>query len=486
MLPTVALIGRPNVGKSTLFNALYGQRRSIVSDISGTTRDALIGRIDPTDQFGSQDDLIPFLLVDTAGLTNAKGEDLEVEMRKQTEIAMEKADLILFLLDGKEEVTSDDEAIIEILRKGKKKVILIANKVDDGSSDSIWEWTRFGLGNPFPISAKNFFGIWELQDELQKQFIDQGFSAPDVIEKNPDQLKIALVGRPNVGKSSLFNQIVGSEMAVVSEVSGTTRDTLDTEITDEEGNSFLFVDSAGLRRPGKIGRKNIEYWSTVRTQQAMERADICILLIDALDGVTHQDMAIAGSVIESGKGLILAVNKFDLVREKTQADEEKETDDRELDEVKMWGEDLDQVRKRYLNYLRRKIEFIPWAPVLFFSAKTGKGTKEIFPALKAIKAERSKRLETAELNRFVKEAYYGHVMPSVGTKMGKMKYAMQVDTQPPKFLFFVNNIAAFHWSYKRYLENKLRQKYGFHGTPITVEFRDAMDKFRGNKKEKND
>lgn len=484
MLPTVALIGRPNVGKSTLFNALLGERRSIVSDVSGTTRDSLLARIDPTDQFGDSEDMISYYLVDTAGLTNTKGETLEDEMRKQTEIALEKADLVILLLDGKAEITADDEDIIQTLRKGKKPVLLVVNKIDDGNSDKVWEMTRFGMGTPFPISAKNFFGVWELQDELQTEFRKLDFETTEPREET-DSVKVALVGRPNVGKSSLFNQLIGAERAVVSDVSGTTRDTLDTEITDEEGNSFLFVDSAGLRRPGKIGRQNIEYWSVVRTQQAMERADICVLLIDALDGMTHQDMSIAGKIIDAGKGLIIAVNKFDLVREKTQADEDKETDDRELDEVKMWGEDLDEVRKRYLAYLRQKVEFIPWAPVLFFSAKTGKGVQEIFPALKAISEERERRIDTAELNRFATDCYFGHVTPSVGTKIGKMKYASQVDTHPPKFLFFVNNTQAFHWSYKRYLENKLREKYGFHGTPIKVEFRDSMDKFKGKKKEEN-
>ena len=479
MIPTVALIGRPNVGKSTLFNALIGHRRAIVSEIAGTTRDKLIGKVQPTDQFGDHSEMISYFLVDTAGLTNVEGGNLEEEMQKQTEVALEKADLVVFLIDGKEEVTADDESIIQQLRNTKKPVLLLVNKIDDGKEDAIWELARFGLGEPFGVSAKNFFGVWEFQDRLQKEFRKLGFSYEEPEEEDPDTLKVAFLGRPNVGKSSLFNQLTGQYEAVVSEESGTTRDCVDTDMVDEEGNKYKFVDSAGIRKPGKIGRQNIEYWSVVRTEQALERADVCILLIDALDGMTHQDMAIAGKIVEAGKGLIVAVNKFDLVREKARAKEE--TDERELDEVKMWGEDLDQIRKNYLHYLRRKIEFIPWAPVLFFSAKTGKGVSQIFPALQAIKKERVKRIGTSELNRFAQDVYYGHTIPAQGKRTGKIKYISQVDENPPKFLVFVNNTDIFHWSYKRYVENRLREKYGYFGTPVIIEFRDAMGDRRKEK-----
>jgi GTP-binding protein len=291
---------------------------------------------------------------------------------------------------------------------------------------------------------------------------------------------VALVGRPNVGKSTLFNQMIGEERSVVSNVAGTTRDAIDTDWTSEDGTQFRFIDTAGVRRPGKIG-KEMEYWMVVRTRQAIERADVCVLLLDALDGVTHQDLALAGQIVEAGKALVIGVNKFDLAREKSRTVEE--TDERELEAVPMWDKDIADIRNRYLGYLHNKITFLPWAPVLFFSAKNGKGTADVIASLIAVNAERNKRVPTRELNLLAKDIYYGHVTPSHGLKQGKIKYVSQVDTAPPKFLFFVNNIQAFHFSYKRYIENKIREKYGFAGTPIIVELKDAMASWRGRSKD---
>lgn len=474
-MPTVAIIGRPNVGKSTLFNAFIGKRKAIVSDIPGTTRDSLVEKIS---HLGD----ISYFLVDTAGLSDFGDNALENEIQVQAEVALENADCIMWVLDNKANLTQDDYEIADKLRAHHQKVFLVANKVDDGLPDQAYNFMELGFGMPEIVSAKNNFHFWDFVDALQEKLKELGFSAlPEEDEEAEEDVdapvKIAFVGRPNVGKSSLLNALIGKNRAVVSDVAGTTRDSLDEHL-EVDGQKFTLIDTAGIRKRGKI-EKNFEFWSSVRSRRAIEEADICAVLIDALDGVTHQDMALMGEAIDAGKGIILCVNKLDLMQEKTRADADRETDDRELDEVKMWGERLDKVREKYLWYLKNKISFLSYAPVLFFSAKTGKGVQDVFESAKGIMAERRKRISTAELNRFIPEVYYGHVAPMIGNKKGKIKMASQVDTCPPKFIFFVNNAAAFHFSYKRYLENKLREKYSFFGTPITVEFRDSMDKFRG-------
>ncbi len=475
-LPLITIIGRPNVGKSTLFNCFAKSQKAIVSDIPGTTRDTAMEKI--------EGDNYDYWLVDTAGLRNEKGETLEEEIQTQAKLALENADIILFLIDGKAPITLEDQNIITQLRKSQTPVIFIANKIDDGQTDSLLELAQFGLGVPLSISAKNYTGMWELEDAIEDQLEALKFEKKDAENKpkeEKDSIKVALIGRPNVGKSSLFNTIIGSKRAIVSNIAGTTRDSIDSEYTDETGQKFLFLDTAGLKRAGRIG-KDIDFWSSVRSQRSIEMADVCILLIDSLDGVTHQDLVLAGKIIKAGKGIIIGVNKFDLVREKS--GEKEETDERELDEVKMWGEKLDTVRKNYWHYLHQKMTFLSWAPVLFFSAQTKKGISDIFPSLKGIYQERQKRISTAELNRFVPEVYYGHITPMVGTKKGTIKYATQADTMPPKFIFFVNNSKAFHFSYRRYLENKLREKYGFHGTPIQLEIKDAMEGQEKKRKKK--
>ncbi len=445
-----------------------------MSDIAGTTRDSLIDRVEPKDA-------IPFWLVDTAGLTNAKGKDLEQEIQTQVEVSLENGDMTLFLVDGKKDFTADDFAILEKLRKSKKPVIFVANKIDDGDETRTYELSQHGLGMPLAVSAKNYTNIWELQEAIEEALGKSGFSAevPEAISSEEEIIRVAFIGRPNVGKSSLLNAFLGQKRSVVSNIPGTTRDTIDTKYEDESGQKYLFLDTAGLRKPGKIGR-NLEFWASVRTVRSLEKADVCVLLIDALDGVTHQDLAIAGKAVEAGKSVIIGVNKFDLVR--AQSREEENEDDREVDEVKMWGEDLDKIRKNYLNYLHHKIAFLPWAPVLFFSAKTGKGIPEILESVKGCAAERKKRVSTSALNAWIPEIFYGHITPSIKTRQGKIKYASQVDQSPPKFIFHVNNTKAFHFSYRRYLENKIREKYGFFGTPIRIEMRDQMEEFRGGKK----
>ncbi len=477
VLPVVAIIGRPNVGKSTLFNAFVGTRKSIVSDIAGTTRDSLTEKIEDLGD-------INYMLVDTAGLSDFGNHTLEKEIQTQAEIALQNADCIIWLLDGKADITQDDLNIAQRLRSKSEKVIIVANKIDDGNDQKAYNFAELGFDIPEVISAKNNFGFWEFTETVQNKLKALGFN-PQEKSETPDEdepLKIALVGRPNVGKSTLFNQLLGQERSVVSDIAGTTRDSIDTDITLKNGKTYRLIDTAGVRKKGKLG-KSMEFWMSVRSQQSIERADVCILLIDSLDGVTHQDLVLAGRILEAGKGVIIGVNKFDLARAKSKGEETLETE-KDLEAVPMWDKDVDDIRNRYLAYLHKKIAFLPWAPVLFFSGKTGKGVLPLWDSIEGIAMQRSKRIPTHELNLFARDIYFGHVAPSVGTKQGKIKYVTQADIQPPKFLFFVNNKQAFHFSYKRYIENRLREKYEFTGTPIQIELKDAMNEFRGNKKDK--
>ena len=473
-LATIALVGRPNVGKSTLFNALCGKRTSIVSHIPGTTRDNVTAKVESNEY--------AFLLVDTAGLTDKTGESLEDAVQTQARLAMEHADIILFLVDGRAEMTLEDEEALREVRKSKKPVFLLVNKIDDGNVQKSFEYYKLGIKTVITTSGKNNTGLWDLYEEIDSKLAELGFVSPEESEdaENDERapIRVAFIGRPNVGKSSLINALIDQEKTLVSDVSGTTRDAVDVEFRGEGGVRFVFVDTAGLRRRSK--QKDMEFWSAVRTVRSIEESDICIVLLDALDGATHQDLTIIGKVLEAGKGLLICVNKYDLMQEKTRQAEE--TDDRELIEVKMWGESLDKVRKKYLTYLAKKIPFTKWASVVFLSAKTKRGLKDIFPALEGIAVERTKRISTSELNHFLPEIVHGHVPPSYHTKMGKMKYLSQVATNPPKFIASVNNVEAFHSTYRKYVENKLREKYGFYGTPIILEFRDSMDKNPRRKK----
>ncbi len=472
-LPVVAIIGRPNVGKSTLFNCFAKQQKAIVSDIPGTTRDSLMEKV--------EGDTFDYFLVDTAGLHNAKGDSLDQEIQMQVEVTLKNADAILFLVDGKASITLEDEEIILKLRKATKPLIFVANKIDDGQTHGIFEFSRFGFGVPLAISAKNFTGMWELEDAIENALRACGASERSKIEeadqeqKASTDMKVVFIGRPNVGKSSLFNALLGENRSVVSDIPGTTRDSIDSDFIDTEGQKFIFLDTAGLKRPGKIGR-DIDFWSSVRTHRSIAEADIGVLLLDALDGVMHQDLALAGQILEEKKGIVIVVNKFDLVREKTKG---LSSDDRELEDVKM-DKDANQARKNYLSYLLRKMPFLPSAPVIFLSAKTKRGLSELLPSIKSVFVETRRRIPTSELNKFIEEVYHGHVTPMRGTMKGSIKYVSQVDIAPPKFLFFVKNKKAFHFSYYRYLENKIRERYGFFGVPFVVEFRDGKegDEFR--------
>ncbi len=448
--PIVALVGRPNVGKSTLFNRIIGERRAIVEDVPGTTRDRLYAE---TEWAG-----VPFILVDTGGLETLErtaaqpGEpapqplsvasaDFVPEIRQQAQMAIEEADVIVFLVDVREGVTAADLDVVDLLRETRKPVVLAVNKVDNQAREAeALEFWSLGLGEPHPISALHGRGIGDLLDAVV-----QGF--PQQLEEEEDEaVRIAIVGRPNVGKSSLLNALLGQERAIVSEIPGTTRDAIDTELT-WEGQQIVLVDTAGIRRRGRIQR-GVEYYSVLRALRAIERADVVLLLIDATEGVTAQDTHVAGYVLEAEKGIVVIVNKWDLVKK---------------DSYTMLN---------YTREVRHELNFMDYVPVLFISAKTRQRVHQVIPTALRVQQERHVRLSTAEMNRVLQEAVARHQPPSKAGKRLRFYYATQVGVAPPTFVLFVNDRNLVHFSYERYLENAIRAHYPFEGTPIRLIFRD--------------
>lgn len=439
MKPIVAIVGRPNVGKSTFFNRLIGQRQAIVEDIPGTTRDRLYG---DTEWNGRQ-----FTVVDTAGLLfeeedpDAPLAEIARRAREQAELAIAEADAILFLVDGREGLTTADVEVADVLRLTNKPVVLAVNKADsqERSLDAV-EFYALNLGEPIPMSAYHGIGTGDVLDRVAE-------SLPIVEEEAPDPaVKIAIVGRPNVGKSSLLNRLLGQDRSVVSAVPGTTRDTIDTRLA-VGGAEVLLIDTAGIRRRGKIER-GIEQYSVLRALRAIERSDVALLLIDATEGVTAQDTHVAGMILDSLKGVAILVNKWDLVVKDSYTFNE------------------------FTDHVRNAFRFIPYAPLLFISSLTGQRVDQVIPLAMSIAQERQRRIPTSELNTLLREATYEH--PPAATKKGahlRIYYATQPQINPPVFLFFTNNADLVHWGYERYLENRIREKYGFTGTPIKVVFR---------------
>jgi GTP-binding protein len=439
MKPIVAIVGRPNVGKSMFFNRLIGQRQAIVEDIPGTTRDRLYG---DTEWNGRQ-----FTVVDTAGLLfeeedpDAPLAEIARRAREQAELAIAEADAILFLVDGREGLTTADVEVANVLRLTNKPVVLAVNKADsqERSLDAV-EFYALNLGEPIPMSAYHGIGTGDVLDRVAE-------SLPIVEEEAPDPaVKIAIVGRPNVGKSSLLNRLLGQDRSVVSAVPGTTRDTIDTRLA-VGGAEVLLIDTAGIRRRGKIER-GIEQYSVLRALRAIERSDVVLLLIDATEGVTAQDTHVAGIILDSLKGVAILVNKWDLVVKDSYTFNE------------------------FTDHVRNAFRFIPYAPLLFISSLTGQRVDQVIPLAMSIAQERQRRIPTSELNTLLREATYEH--PPAATKKGahlRIYYATQPQINPPVFLFFTNNAELVHWGYERYLENRIREKYGFTGTPIKVVFR---------------
>ena len=445
--PIVAVVGRPNVGKSTLFNQIGEKRISIVDDMPGVTRD----RIYMDAEWLNHE----FIMIDTGGIEFDESDHILRSMRSQAELAIEEADVILFLVDGRAGLTSSDEEVARILRRTQKPVILAVNKIDSFDREAlIYDFYALGLGDPIPISASNAMNLGDLLDMVVAAFP----RAADA-DAESDEIAIAVVGRPNVGKSSLVNRLLGEDRVIVSDVPGTTRDAIDTHFT-RDGVKYLLIDTAGMRRKGKITLP-VERYSVMRSLRAIDRAGVVLMVINAAEGILEQDTKIAGYVHESGKGVIIVVNKWDKVLAKPWVDREK-------------------MMNRYIEYLKAKIEFLPWVSVVFTSALDKKRIDDILENAKNIKEERFKRVKTSVLNNFLEQVILKH--PPTWNKKShnpKIYYGSQVDVNPPKFVFTVNNPDHFHFSYKRYLENRIRDNFWFFWTPIILEYR-----WRGKYKDK--
>ena len=427
--PIIAVVGRPNVGKSTLFNKLIGSRLAIVEDKPGITRDRLYAEAEWLNQ--------QFTLIDTGGLDPEDETFIAKQVYHQAELAMETADVILFLVDGKAGVLEADRTVANTLRKVKKKVLLVVNKIDspDKHEQNIYEFYELGLGTPIPISAGQALGLGDMLDEIVNLFPKQ-----EEQEEEEDIIKVAIVGKPNVGKSSLINRILGEDRVIVSDIPGTTRDAVDSPF-EKDGNKYVLIDTAGLRKKSKI-RENIERYSIVRAVSAVERADVCILLIDAEEGITEQDTKIAGIAHERGKAAIVAVNKWDAV--------EKDT----------------HTMKKFSNEIDTELAYMPYAPKLFISAKTGQRVDKLFELIYSVYQNNAMRISTGLLNDVIIEATAVHQPPTDKGKALRIYYATQVSVKPPTFILFVNDSKLMHFSYKRFLENRLRDAFGFGGTPI--------------------
>lgn len=441
-IPTIAIIGRPNVGKSTLFNRLIGKKYAVIAKEAGTTRDRLSQMFDC--------DGYETILVDTGGLEYGKKENIEADVQTQAKLAIEEANLILFILDNTESLTKNDFLVADILRKAKKEIIVVANKCEnlDKKTDE-YNYYELGFDKPILISAIHKLGISNLKEAIIKKLKKQKFSK---VRKKIQSIhcNICVLGKPNAGKSSLINSLLGSDKIIVSEIPGTTRDATDTEIIYNE-KKYNLIDTAGLRRPGKIER-GIEKFSSLRCIGAITRADVVVLLIDGSVNISKQDCHIAQHALEQEKGLILAVNKIDLF----------ESGEEERNE-KIWQ-------------LRKSFAFVPWAPVVFVSTRNKKNIYEILTLSDNILIERKKRISTPEVNKFLQRITLKHRPASAKGAKPKFMYASQVDINPPKFLLFFKNGDNLHFSYPRYLENEIRKEYGFEGTAIKLQIRNQVTK----------
>ena len=436
--PTVAIIGRPNVGKSTFFNYIVGSRISIVEDTPGVTRDRIYAE---TNWRGRT-----FTVVDTAGI-EPKSEDIIIsQMREQAQIAIEIADVIVFLTDIKQGVTATDEEIAVMLRKSKKPVILVCNKADNMSRDKndIYEFYNLGMGDVYPVSAANALGIGDVLDAIYEKLPEKSDDEDD------ERIKVAVIGKPNVGKSSLINKILGENRTIVSSIAGTTRDAIDTEYENNHGK-YVLIDTAGIRRKSKV-TESIEKFSIMRTLLAIERADVCLMMIDATEGVTDQDAKIAGEAHEAGKGIIIVVNKWD--------EYEKETGTLE----------------KYKKDIYARLSYLSYAPIIFISAKTGQRVEKLFDLINHVNEQNSMRVTTSALNQVINEAIALVQPPTDKGKRLKILYGTQVSTKPPTFVIFVNNKELFHFSYERYIINQIRREFGLDGTPVRIIAREKHEK----------
>ena len=437
MKPIVAIVGRPNVGKSMLFNKLVGQRLSIVEDTPGVTRDRIYGE---TDWNGRT-----FTLVDTGGIEPRTDDQILSFMREQAQIAIDNATVIVFLTDVKTGVTAADQEVANMLLRCGKPIVLAVNKVDQGMSPDIYEFYNLGLGDPIAVSAVHGHGTGDLLDACVAYFPPE-----DEEEEESDAIKVALIGRPNVGKSSLTNRILGQERTIVSNVPGTTRDAIDSTFENEKGK-YVFIDTAGMRKKAKV-EETIEKYSVLRATMAIDRADVCLILIDATEGVTEQDTKVAGLAHEAGKACIIVVNKWDLV--------EKD------------GKTMDKMRQEVM----RDLSYMTYAPILFLSALTGQRVDRLFDLINYVHEQASTRITTGMLNNVLADAQTRVQPPTDKGRRLKIYYMTQVGIRPPHFVVFCNDKKLFHFSYQRYLENCIRSTFGLEGTPIILSIREKGDK----------
>ena len=436
--PVVAIIGKPNVGKSTFFNYLIGERKSIVEDTPGVTRDRVYGE---TTWRGKA-----FTVIDTGGIEFGAKDSITEQIKIQAEIAIDLADCIVFMTDVTSGVTSQDQDIALVLKKSKKPVILAVNKVDDFKrfENDVYEFYNLGFGDPTPVSSSHSKGIGDVLDNVYELLPDSDS------QEDEDRIKVCLIGKPNVGKSSLVNKILGENRLIVSDVAGTTRDSIDSYFENDHGK-YIFIDTAGLRRHSKID-ENIEKYSVLRTELAIERSDVCLLMIDCMEGVTEQDAKIAGLAHESGKAVIIVINKWD------QFNKENGT------------------LENYTKDVYNKLSYLSYAPILFISAKTGKRVENLFELINEVSENNQLRVKTSVLNELLAEAIAMVQPPTDKGKRLKIYYMTQVATKPPTFAIFVNSKKLFHFSYERYIVNKIRETFGFKGTPIRMLTREKSDK----------
>ena len=437
--PIVAIIGKPNVGKSTFFNYLAGSRISIVEDTPGVTRDRIYA---DTNWRGRN-----FTLIDTGGIEPESEDIILSQMREQANLAISMANVIVFVTDIRQGVTAADREIALMLKKSGKPIVLVCNKADNFEKDreEIYEFYNLGLGDPFPISASNALGIGDVLDEIYKDFPEKEDG-----EDDDTTIKVAIIGKPNVGKSSLINKLLGENRAIVSDIAGTTRDAIDTNLENEYGK-YVFIDTAGIRRKSKV-KESIEKFSIMRTLLAVERANVCLMMIDALEGVTDQDAKIAGEAHEAGKGIIIVVNKWDEYEKKTGT--------------------LEKYKKEIYN----KLSYLSYAPIIFISAKTGQRVNKLFDLINFVAEQNALRVSTSVLNQVINEAIAIVQPPTDKGKRLKIFYATQASTKPPTFVIFVNNKELFHFSYERYLVNNIRKEFGLEGTPVRVIVREKTEK----------
>ncbi|GHU74987.1 GTPase Der [Clostridia bacterium] len=446
MKPLVAVVGRPNVGKSTFFNKVIGRRLAIVEDTPGVTRDRIYADVEWRGR--------AFTMIDTGGIDPNTADILLAQMRRQAEIAIDTADLILFMVDARGGVTADDLDVAELLRRAKKPVLLIANKSDTAGLDQeAVDFFELGLGEPIPISSTNMLGLGDLLDAILARL--PGAEAIQEDDEGEKPINLAVVGKPNAGKSSLVNRLLGSERVMVSEIPGTTRDAVDSELT-VDGQRFILIDTAGIRRKRAVEDDSLERYSVLRAIAAIRRCDVALLMIDALLGVTDQDAKIAALVNEEGKALVLAVNKWDAVEKTT------------------------GTLETFKRTVQSQLKFVAYAPILFISAKTGQRAGSALEAARAAYQQTHKRISTGVLNEAVNDAVAAMQPPASSGRRLKLYYATQPTSAPPTFLFFVNDDTLVHFSYERYLENQLRKAFGFEGTPIKLIFRNRARE--GNEK----